>query len=399
VSGLAEELVRMGHEVTVVTSNLDLTSSLDVDCDGDRLIDGVRVRYFRVKPVLPFMSQTGITVFGPEFNVWLCREGELFDVFDSQIAFCWGNRACSRFATRQRSVYLYHQRANLDPVRLSRGWLKKYAYITLIEWQVMRRADALIALTEHEAASFRRLGLSNRIEVVPNGIDPNFGRNGGDLTGSLVRECLRKLGDDLVFLFMGRIHTTKGCDLFVEAFCQCAEYVPGIQAVLTGPDEQGLVDSLRARVSAAGLEKRFHYLGAVQGSDKISVLRRCDCFVLPTLSEGMSMAILEALVCGSPVLTTPGAYFDEITRVGAGEVVERSTEALVSGMIRICQRGRSGLRAMGEKGRQFVLENYCWANVANKYLALCEELLNKAGGGSKFKLKNDVTAARLTSSA
>ena len=116
---------------------------------------------------------------------------------------------------------------------------------------------------------------------------------------------------------------------------------------MAGPDEAGLLPELITKVQAAGLENRFHYVGVLVGDDKLALLRRSDCFVLPTLAEGMSMVLLEAMAAGCAVLTTPGANFREIAHAGAGEILPRSTEAFADAMTRLSEGGRSQAAFMG----------------------------------------------------
>ena len=166
VSSLAEALVRHGHDVLVAASDLDIPGRLPVEYGRDVEIEGVVVRYFAAKRTvlqrtgIPAFAKSGVFRFGPEFGAWLRAVGPRCDVIHSHISYTWTNRPCSLYAQRHRKVYLYHQRGNLDPVRLKRGRWKKMAYFWLRERPIMRRADVLIALTTHEIDSFRALGLT-----------------------------------------------------------------------------------------------------------------------------------------------------------------------------------------------------------------------------------------------
>jgi glycosyltransferase involved in cell wall biosynthesis len=383
VSSLAEELVRRGHDVTVVASNLDIPGRLAVDTERDYAIDGVKVRYFNARPTflqrtgLPMFTKAGVYTFGPEFGRWLELEGSRFDVIHNHISFTWSNGPCARYAARNNRIYVYHQRGNLDPIRLRRGRLKKKIYILLVEKPLMRPADVLIALTEYEVTSFRALGLKNRVEIIPNGIDPELAHARTLQTSERVNHTLDQLSDDMCFFWMSRIHPIKGPDVFVDAFLSCARHNRHVQAVMAGPDEVGLLARLLTTVRAAGLENRFHYVGALAGDDKIALLRRSDCFVLPTLSEGMSMVLLEAMAAGCAVLTTPGANFEEIAHAGAGEILPLSAEAFADAMTRLSKGGRSQAAIMGVRGKTLVREKYSWSTIADRYEQLCAELAQR----------------------
>jgi hypothetical protein len=80
VSSLAEELVRRGHDVTVVASNLDIPGRLAVDTERDYAIDGVKVRYFKARPTVlqhwtTMFTKAGVYPLEPEFGAgWNLKE-------------------------------------------------------------------------------------------------------------------------------------------------------------------------------------------------------------------------------------------------------------------------------------------------------------------------------------
>jgi len=389
VAAMAEELVGRGHQVTVVVCDRDV-EKMEVDLERGAERNGVRIRYFEAAPTrlqrtgIPAFAKSGAYRFGPEFHHWLRRHVGGFDVVHSQISFIYSNAACSQEAARRGKVYLYHQRGNLDPVRLQHGWLKKRVFIELIEKPILRRADALIALSGYEAETYRALGCRQRIEILPNGIDPAFGllpqRPAID---PQVGRLLEELGDRPVFLLMSRIHPTKGPEIFADAFARVARERPDVMALFAGVDEVGVLENdILPRLREAGLDDRVLSLGPVHGDTRLALLQRADALVLPTLSEGFSMAILEAMACGCAILTTPGAHFPEIATAGAGLVVDRTVDAVAQGIADMAAAGRAGMGAMGEKARHLVRTDYSWSSIATRYESLCRELRQRKGSMS-----------------
>ena len=381
VSGLAEGLVKRGHHVFVATGNRNLREMLDVDPGRVYDRDGVQVRYFPTRLNylqglgLPYFSKSAMFQFDDSFPDWLSEKGEGFDLFHTQMAFIPGSGVFSRTAKRCRKPFLYHQRGNLDPVRLRFRSLKKRCYLHFVEKPVMRRADLLMALSEYETASYRALGLENRVEVLPNGIESNFAdSDGGASPGSVLDRVLKEAGDQLLFLFLGRIHPMKGPGLFVEAFIEFARTHPKGVGVLAGPDEFGQVAGFEAQIRKLGLAERFFFTGFISGGDKIRLLKRADALVLPSYSEGSSIVLLEALACGCPVITTPGAHFDDIEKAGAGVIVEASAPGVLGGLGKLARNGGEALREMGAKGRELVEERYTWPRIVARYEALALEL-------------------------
>jgi glycosyltransferase involved in cell wall biosynthesis len=389
VAGLSEELVRRGHEVTVVVCDRDV-ERMDVDLERGAERNGVRIRYFEAAPTLlqrtriPAFSQSAAYRFGPEFDRWVSDNVGDFDVIHSQISFLYATGPLSREAARRNKVYLYSQRSNLDPAHLAVGRIKKRVYLELIEKPALRRADVLIALNEQEIESYRALRCRQRIEVIPNGIDPAFAEwPARPEVDPEVGELLERLDDRPVFLLMSRLHPEKGPHIFADAFARVAREIPDAVALYAGIDEEGLVEGeILPAMRRQGLEDRVLYLGPVRGDTRLALLRRCDALVQPTLAEGFSMAILEAMICGCAVLTTPGARFPAIADARAGLIVERTADAVARAMVEMAEGGRERMRRMGERGRQLILEQYSWNAIAARYEELCRELVLRKGGSS-----------------
>ena len=379
VSALAEALVAAGHSVTVLAANLDLGQRLEVDCQCDHEIEGVRVRYFEAKPTLlqktglPAFARAGVFTFGPAFGRWLNDHGRQHDVLDNQITYTLTNGLVSKCAARFLKLSFYHQRGNLDPKRLSIKRWKKAVYLRLRELPIMRRAHLLVALTAYEVETYRRLGLRNRIEIIPNGIQSDLIPNRRLQPSRKIADILDRLREAPTFLFMSRILPLKGPDLFVEGFMRCAARFPLAQAVLVGPDEGQMCASFERQLAAAGLSQRFHYPGAISGDDKLAILQRADAFVLPTGSEGFSMALLEALASRCAIVTTPDAYFPEIVRARAGFIVGRTSVEVGEAMARLLEGGRSAMAEMGGNGWRLA-QQYSWPAIAERYAAIAGEI-------------------------
>ncbi|MFT3867306.1 MAG: glycosyltransferase [Nibricoccus sp.] len=391
VSFLAEELVRRGHQVTVAASDLDIPGRIDVDFNKTNKVNGVDVRYFRARPTLlqrtgiPAFACSAVFQFGPEFSSWLSEFGPTCDVIHSHITYTYSNALCANFARKHGKVYLYHQRGNLDPLRLKRGRLKKAIFIWLRERPIMKSADALIALTEKEVETYRALKLRNRIEIIPNGFDPPSTTKGTPST--TVADIIRVTAGRPVFLFISRIHPTKGPDLLVEAFIKAAKITTNIHCVLAGPDEAMMVPILTERVREVGLSSQFHYAGIADTNDKHALFKAATVFVLPTEAEGFSMVLLEALASGCPVITTPGAYFNDIEGCGAGKIVPLNIDKIAAQMTEFIKTDHSAMQAMGERGQRLVRDRFSWAKITQTYEHLCGELC----AAKRSKMKDSAT--------
>ena len=161
----------------------------------------------------------------------------------------------------------------------------------------------------------RKIAPWTPICFVPNGVDlAPF----DDLPprAELEAEC-PELAGKFVLLFFARVHVKKGLDLLAEALGQIAPDYPELHLVLAGNDD-GALSPFRDRMAELGLTRRMTYLGHVAGERARQVWAAADAFVLPSYSEGFSMAILEALACRLPCLITTACHFPEAAAAGGG---------------------------------------------------------------------------------
>jgi len=141
-----------------------------------------------------------------------------------------------------------------------------------------------------------------------------------DRAGSRVK--LRLPTDTPVLACVGALIERKGQGIAIEALAK----VPGAILVLAGagPDEA----RLRQLAARLGVAERVRFLGPVVHAELPVVLSAANLFVLPTASEGLANAWVEALACGTPVVTTPIPGAQELlTDPAYGRMVERSADA------------------------------------------------------------------------
>lgn len=231
--------------------------------------------------------------------------------------------------------------------------------------RLMPRFDRVIALTASEAADARAIWMGRgmslpdaKIAIVPNGVHV------ADFTHLPDPAPFRArwdLGGGLVVLFLGRLHERKGLQFLIPAFAQAAETLPDARLLIAGPDE-GMIDRLQAQVGEYRLTGRVVFTGMLNGADKLAALAAADLFALPAVGEGFSMAVLEAMACGLPVLLTPGCNFPEVVDAGAGLVIAREVDAL-AGALRDLLVDDERRAVMGRAAREMVHMRYTWPQV------------------------------------
>jgi glycosyltransferase involved in cell wall biosynthesis len=368
VSAVAEEMAARGHRVTVFTTNRNLDQDLDVPTDQPIDVDGVTVWYFRHEDIMrkyfrwsKYLSQSMGYLYTPALRRSMREILPSVDVVHTQMPFIYPTMAAARLAISAYKPLIYNQRGNFHPQRLEYRGLKKRLYMELVEKPIMRRATTLIALTTEEIDSYRALGIKTPCCLVPNGIDVGKFRRAhrpNALTDLGITESAR------VILFLGRLHPSKGADLLVDSFFRIASSHSDAVLVLAGPDEHGFVQQIRADAFERGLGDRVIVPGMVVGERKVELLARADLFVLPSTGEGQSIAILEALASGTPVIISPECNFSIVEEAGAGMVVKRDA-AMVAETISRFLSDPILAESAGECGYALARDKFGWTPIVD----------------------------------
>ncbi|MBQ6341344.1 MAG: glycosyltransferase [Kiritimatiellae bacterium] len=256
-------------------------------------------------------------------------------------------RAC-RTALRAGTPLVRMPHGCLNPAALRHSAWKK-ALVSPLERRYMRRAACVLVTTETEKAAVERWVRGvRRVEVVGMGVD--------DL---LSPDLPSKRTDDgpKTFLFVGRLHPLKGLDLLLAAL------PAGALLRVIAPDggRQAHYERLARQL---GVADRVTFLGVKTGAEKIAEMRRADALVLPTHSENFGFAVAEALVVGTPAITTKGAPWEGLETHGCGWWTDVDAAALRAALADCAARTRGELAEMGARGRAWMLGDLTWRSCA-----------------------------------
>jgi glycosyltransferase involved in cell wall biosynthesis len=178
-------------------------------------------------------------------------------------------------------------------------------------------------------------------------------------------------------LFLSRLHEKKGVHTLIDAAALLQRRGRMFRLIIAGPAAKADRDyekRLHEQARRLGLEKTVVFVGLVSGTEKISLYQASDLFVLPTHQENFGLVLVEAMVCGTPVLTTRGtAIWQEITSAG-GTIAQNSADAFAQEIERLLE-DRAALAESGRRARQWMMQ---WLNVdrvAAEYERLYEQVL------------------------
>ena len=236
--------------------------------------------------------------------------------------------------------------------------LKKRVYSALVEAKNLRRAVCLRALTTAEVADYRRLGLRNPVAVIPNGVaEPPAS------TPAAFLDKFPALAGKRRALYLGRFHHKKGLDSLCLAWSRVCGRHRDAHLVLAGDNTNAEGDRILGMVRELGLDGSVTFTGMLRGDLKWSALAAASVFVLPSLSEGFSMAVLEALAAGVPPIITRACNFPEVEEQSCGWVIDPGDQQLEAALRTALSAPASALQEMAARGRDMVRARYSWESV------------------------------------
>lgn len=271
-----------------------------------------------------------------------------------ELVHAHGTRAASNSyrAARRRGVpmiYTVHGwsiHPSLHPLMFkARAWS---------EGLLTEAADLVINVSQANQAEGRKYFPLRKSEIVYYGIDTERFDPGREELADLRGE-LRLPQDQTLVGFVARMTTQKDPLTMVEAIERVAAQADDIHFLLVGDGE--LRGEAAARVKAYGLQERVTFTGFRQ--DVPNVLHSLDVYVLPSLWEGLSIAMLEALAMGKTALASAvDGNVEAITHEDNGLLIQpQDPEGLAQAILRVHQ-DRELAQRLGQQARQTVLQRF-----------------------------------------
>jgi glycosyltransferase involved in cell wall biosynthesis len=241
--------------------------------------------------------------------------------------------------------------------------LNIYAHV---DHKLMKSFDALVAVSESIASLMRRFGISeNRIHMIGNGVDINRFR----LPKTHSPNCAA--AEKITIGVVGRLIPIKGMEYAIRAFRDVHSRFPNTSLAIIGGGP--LLSKLQSLASQMGLSENVTFLG--ERHDMPEVYASMDVFVLPSLDEGTSMAILEAMAAGKPIVATDVGGTPLVVRHEQnGLLVQpKNVEALSTAILRLLEEPGLSMR-LAANGMRYVEEHFSDRSMGRQYRDLYERL-------------------------
>jgi glycosyltransferase involved in cell wall biosynthesis len=230
------------------------------------------------------------------------------------------------------------------------------------------RAARVIAVSEATARDLPELIATDRVAVVPLGVSPEFSPEGPRLSPDAFPGAERLQHGYL--LYLGRLQERKNLARLVEAYRRVQETRPAPPLVIAGaPTEHG--ERLRQWARELGIEEQVLFPGYIADDLVPALYRSATVVAYPSLYEGFGLPVLEAMACGTPVVTSDVGGTAEVAGEAALLVDPERVDELAGALGMLV--GDAGLRqALGVRGRQRASQ-FTWERTARETVAVYEK--------------------------
>lgn len=295
----------------------------------------------------------------PAMQTWLAQaRGQGFALLHSHGLWMMPNI----YPLRTGIPHIVAPRGTLDPAALVFSRHLKKAIWCLAQSEVLRKATALHATSEQEAAHFRAKNLRQPIILSPNGID--------------IPELLRpRRSSQRCLLYLGRLHEKKGLDMLVAAWSAIEPAYPDWDLRIVGKGDSAFESALLRNIAYRGL-RRVSVEPPAYGAAKQMAYAAADLFVLPTRGENFGVVVAEALAAGTPVLTTTAAPWQGLLTHRAGWWCPPEPEALTATLKQALALPQLALEEMGDRGRAWMQSEHGWDEIGARLICAYEWILH-----------------------
>jgi len=358
------ELVRRGHNVTVVTSN---------ETDGQicplqtEIMEGIHV--YRFPLFMPKMLRE--SWFIPEIlKCFLRLRGDVVHVHGYR---CLSSFNAVYFA-QVRNVPSVLTPHGIYPTRSFVNGLAKSIFDHVFGRLLLDFSDKIIALSEHNKQLLLQVGASaNKIVTVPNGVNVEEYAN-LQLSNKILEDFNT---DGPILLYVGRIDWNKRVEKIIEAMPIILKDFPHAKFVIVGPDYGNYVNKLLGIAKKLEVEHSLVITGNVSRERLLEFYSAADLFLLPSSYEGFGLSMLEAMCSKIPVIASPSGGPGDILSHGVNawflkeptsNEISRSVYAVLTD-----HRLREGL----VKNAFELVKKYTWKNVVNELETIYEQTITE----------------------
>ncbi len=249
-----------------------------------------------------------------------------------------------------RWIYVPH--GMLEPWSMQHKRWKKWLYFKLVENRLSKQANVVRAVGAAEQQNLYKV-FGKSVVLVENGV-------------KIPATVPQKQIAPIRFLFMARLHFKKGIVPLVQAWHQVMKDQQHLQLVIAGPDE-GELTAIQPFFT-----DNIQYVGAVYGEEKKQLLATSHYYVLPSLSEGFPVSVLEAMSYGCIPIITEGCNFSTVFHQKLGYQIESNVASIATIFQNILHKDFDA--DLSNRNASFIAEKYSEAFIGEQLYNLYSKL-------------------------
>jgi glycosyltransferase involved in cell wall biosynthesis len=253
---------------------------------------------------------------------------------------------CGYLAMRLGLPYIISLRGSDVPFFNRRFALADKLFSRRLSRRIWSQASAVVA-NSNDLKKMAQKSYQGQISVIPNGVDTE------EFTPAKV-----KRGCQIELISIGRLTTRKGYQYLIPAL----RNLSGFELTLIGDGD--LLGDLRLLAEKNCV--KINFLGKIKHRDINKHLQSADIFILPSLNEGMSNSLLEAIACGLPIITTDTGGATELIK-NNGTIVKKESITSIRSALKKYQNNRKLILEQGKNSR-IIAKDRSWKSVAKQYL-------------------------------
>lgn len=287
----------------------------------------------------------------------------VYDIYHSNGLWQYPSHATAVYAHKMHKPYIMTPHGMLYPEALSRSrWIKK-AYTCLWQHADLHRTSCIQATCMKELEVIREYGLKNPVAIIPNSVPI-----------CNVKLSCNDESDVLRFGYLGRVHPRKMIERLLHAMAALGTSASCCELVVIGGGDKEYEAFLQSEAERLHLSN-VRFTGFLSGQAKEEALQSLSYLFVPSDFENFGMIVAEALVRGIPVMASKGTPWEDLNTHRCGWWVDNDIDTIASTMRAAIELPEEERRAMGERGRQLIINHYSVDVVAAQMKAVYEWLM------------------------
>ncbi len=349
VENLAKELIKQGHEIHVLTSNI--IAGTDKTVKPYERYEGIHIHRFPVKKKL---TKYQLLFTGKKFNKTLEKINP--DIIDTQTYRHPEGKKALEWGIKNNVPVILTTHAPFLPVEVRGRFLSILAkgYDFLIGKRILKKYSKIFRISKWEEKYLINLGVNpKKIVFSPNGVPKIFFKTKN-----------KKIRNKTI-LFLGRIEPRKEVHTLIKSFVEVLKKYPKAELKIVGPIENisGYKEKLKDLINKYNLKNRVSFLGPVYDlKKKIEIIQNSQVYILPSKWEGFPQSLIEAMSLGNCVIGSNCDGNKETIEDGkTGFLFEIGDDKELAEKINFCfSKDTSKI----EKKAGNLSENFQWKNIS-----------------------------------